>query len=75
MVNVWGLKTRIFKALVKKAQKSEISFFDVKELYNLAYEEKARARNALRQYKKIEKRAKAMDEAYRAQLGLVRRAA
>lgn len=55
--------------------KKAITFFEVKELYNLAYEQKAQARNALRQFRRIEARAKAMDEAYRIQLGLVWRAA
>ncbi len=75
MVKMWGLKQGIQRVLRVKASKRDISFFDVKQLYNQAYEEKAKARNALRAYKKIENRAKAMDEAYRAQLGLVRRAA
>lgn len=61
--------SRIFKP------RPPITFFEVKELYNLAYEQKAKARNALRQFRKIEARARAMDEAYRAQLGLVQRAA
>jgi len=55
--------------------KAPITFFEVKELYNLAYEQKAQARNALRRYRRIEARAKAMDEAYRTQLGLMGRAA
>ncbi len=75
MVKMWGLKQGIQRVLGVKASKKDISFFDVKQLYNQAYEEKAKARNAIRQFKKIEKRAKAMDEAYRAQLGLERRAA
>ena len=75
MTKMWGLRQGIQRALGIKATKKDISFFDVKTLYNQAYEEKAKARNALRQYKKIENRAKAMDEAYRAQLGLERRAA
>ncbi len=75
MVNLWGLKLRISRALAPKSSNKDISFFDVKELYNQAYEQKARARNALRQYKKIEARAKALDEAYRTQLGLTRKAA
>jgi hypothetical protein len=47
-----------------------ITFFDVKELYNLAYEQKAQARNALRQYRRIALKAQALDKAYRARLGL-----
>ncbi|NQW47028.1 MAG: hypothetical protein HQ464_04575 [Planctomycetes bacterium] len=64
--------SQIFKA--RKARKG-ISFFEVKELYNLAYDHKAQARSAIRQYRRMEAKAQAMDEAYRAQLGLVRRSA
>lgn len=63
---------KLFKPL--KAQ-DNITFFEVKELYNLAYEHKAQARNALRHYKKVEAQARKMDEAYREQLGLMQRAA
>ena len=63
-----ALKRRLRK-LVKQAQANDsISFFDVKTLYNEAYEQKAQARNALRRFKKIEAQARAMDSAYRAQL-------
>ncbi len=63
-------------ANIFKGQKvNDITFFEVKELYNLAYEQKAQARNALRRFRKMEAQARAMDEAYRAQLGLMRRAA
>ena len=78
MINfcVWGAETLGISKLFKgEKPKSEISFFDVKELYNEAYEHKARARNALRQYRRIEAKAHAMDQAYRQQLGLARRAA
>lgn len=54
----------------KKTKAQPITFFEVKELYNLAYEQKAQARIALRQYRRIEARARAMDAAYRSQLGL-----
>lgn len=76
MINICVVGRRISQIL--KAQKPEttaITFFEVKELYNLAYEEKAQARNALRRYRRIARRAEAMDEAYRAQLGLARRIA
>lgn len=72
MVNFCVVGRRIVEIF---GPKKAITFFEVKELYNLAYEQKAQARNALRQYRRIEARARAMDEAYRAQLGLVRRAA
>lgn len=66
---------RITRMLTPKKTNQEITFFEVKELYNLAYEQKAQARNALRQFRQIEAKARAMDEAYRAQLGLIGRAA
>lgn len=53
----------------------EISFFDVKELHNLAHAQKERARLALREYRLTAARAAAMDAAYRAQLSRPRRAA
>lgn len=59
---------RIAGLFTKKQESNVISFFEVKELYNAAYEEKAAARNALRRYKRIEAKAKEMDHAYRAQL-------
>ncbi len=75
MVNLCGVAFKITQVFVPKSKKKDITFFEVKDLYNRAYEERARARNALRQYKKIERRAKMLDEAYRTQCGLNRRAA
>ena len=72
MINFSGVKRRISR--IFKPQQP-ITFFEVKELYNLAYEQKAQARNALRQYRRIEARARALDESYRSQLGLIGRAA
>ncbi len=59
----------------KKQQADNITFFDVKDLYNRAYEHKAQARNALRQYRRMAREAEALDEAYRTQLGLITRKA
>lgn len=76
MVNAWEIKHwigRVFK--IRAASAGAITFFEVKELYNLAYEQKAQARNALRRYRRIEARAHKLDEAYRAQLELIRRVA
>lgn len=75
MKTLRGTMAKWMEKLIKNKSKQEISFFDVKVLYNEAYEHKARARNALRQFKQMEARAKAMDEAYRTQLGLTKRAA
>ncbi len=74
MIDFNAIKRRIAQ-FFKRAKAQPITFFEVKELYNLAYEQKAQARNALRQYRRIEAKARAMDEAYRSQLGLIRRAA
>ena len=75
MVNfcVWGAE--ILGITKSPKTNKEITFFEVKELHNLAYEQKAQVRHALRQYRRISAKAQAMDNAYRAQLGLVRRAA
>jgi len=85
MVNfsVWGAElpgiARLVEAVRPKASPQpvtqEISFLEVKALHNLAHERKEQARAALRQYKEMAARAQAMDSAYRAQLGLNRRAA
>lgn len=76
MVNLWGIKRRIARVLKGRASSGQaITFFEVKELYNLAYEQKAQARNALRQFKRTEAKAKAMDTAYRSQLKLTARVA
>lgn len=46
----------------------EISLFDVKELYDAAYDEKAKARVNLKRFKKLMEKATQLDTAYRAQL-------
>lgn len=46
----------------------DISFFDVKDLYDRAYEERAKAIEALRAAQKLMAQAQGMDAAYRAQL-------
>ena len=74
MIDFNALKFRMV-GIFKKSKARPITFFEVKELYNLAYEQKAQARIALRQYRRIEAKAKAMDAAYRTQLGLIGRAA
>lgn len=74
MFDISAIKFAIGRVF-RKRKAEPITFFEVKELYNLAYEQKAQARIALRQYRRIEARARAMDEAYRSQLGLIGRAA
>lgn len=63
---MWGLLRR--KA--KNDNEGEISIFDVKELYDAAYAEKAKARVSLKKFKKLLSKAIQCEEAYRAQLGL-----
>ena len=62
---MWG---NILNRLAKNDNRAEISLFDVKELYDAAYEEKAKARVNLREFKKLMAKATQMDLAYRAQL-------
>ncbi len=59
-----------FIALFKgyEANQNEISLFDVKELYDAAYDEKARARASLKTFKALLDKAEMLDAAYRAQL-------
>lgn len=85
MVNfsVWGAELPGIARLVDAVRSQsgarsiteDITFLEVKALHNLAHERKAQARAALRQYKEVAAHAQAMDTAYRAQLGLNRRAA
>lgn len=51
-----------------QANENEISFFDVKRLYDAAYEEKAKARACLATFKTLMAQAETLDLAYRAQL-------
>jgi hypothetical protein len=54
------------------ANQNGISLFDVKALYDAAYEEKARARACLRTFRALLAKAEALDAAYRAQLAAAR---
>lgn len=49
---------------------AEISFFDVKELYEIAYAEKSPDGTSSPRFDLLLKRAEKMDAAYRAQLNL-----
>lgn len=59
----WALKT-----LVGQANENDISFFDIKTLYDAAYEEKEAARESLRRYTALKAQAETLEAAYRAQL-------
>lgn len=50
--------------------KQEISFFDVKELYEVAYAEKAKARTNLKAFQVLLDQAETLDQAYRIQLAV-----
>ena len=63
---MWGL----LKKLENNDNAQEISIFDVKELYDAAYTEKAKAKANLKRFKRLINKAEQMDVAYRAQLGL-----
>lgn len=54
--------------LLYPLNENEISFFDVKELYDAAYDEKAKADASLARFKALMEQAEALDLAYRAQL-------
>ena len=56
------------KTLKTNDNSKEISFFDVKEVYDAAYVEKERARVNLRRFATLLNKAEAMEAAYRAQL-------
>jgi hypothetical protein len=63
---MWGL----LRKLGNNDNQDEISFVDVKELYDAAYAEKAKAKVNLKRFKSLIAKAERMDVAYRAQLGL-----
>lgn len=50
------------------ANQNGISLFDVKALYDAAYDEKAKARACVRTFRSLLKRAEKLDAAYRAQI-------
>ena len=62
---------KLLKRLANNDNQGDISFVDVKELYDTAYAEKAKARANLRRFKALMSKAVQLDEAYRVQLGLV----
>lgn len=62
---MWG---RIINKLALNDNQGEISLFDVKELYDAAYAEKAKARVNLKKFQKLMEKANQLDMAYREQL-------
>ena len=63
---MWGIKNMGNKP--KNDNGQEISFIDVKELYDAAYAEKAKAQVNLKAFQVLLDQAVLLDEAYRAQL-------
>ena len=59
---------KYLRKLAKNDNCAEISFLDVKELYDAAYAEKAKARVNLKKFQKLIEKAAQMDTAYREQL-------
>lgn len=51
-----------------QANQNVISIFDVKELYDAAYAEKAKARTCIRTFRALLEKAEKMDAIYRAQM-------
>lgn len=62
---MWG---RIVNKLALNDNTGEISLFDVKEIYDAAYAEKAKAKVNLKKFKKLMEKATELDTAYREQL-------
>ena len=70
------MKVQDVKAWVSKVwnandgvgNQNEIQFLDVKDLYDRAYEEREKARVALKESRQLFEQAIKMDEAYRRQL-------
>lgn len=69
MKRIKSLKKRVW-TLVTPAQVNEndISFFDVKALYDAAYDEKDKARTGIRRFQTLLAQAETLEAAYRAQL-------
>lgn len=65
---------KLLKRLARNDNHGDISFVDVKELYDTAYAEKAKARVNIKRFKALISKAEQLDEAYRVQLGLITQA-
>jgi len=61
---------KLLKRLANNDNQGDISFIDVKELYDTAYAEKAKARVNIKRFQVLIAKAEQLDEAYRIQLGL-----
>lgn len=73
MIVFKNIGSRAWKALYpKNDNQSEVSLFDVKELYDAAYAEKAQARVSLKRFRALLCKAERLDAVYRAQLAQVK---
>ncbi len=52
----------------KNDNKNEISLLDIKELYDRAYDEKAKAKRIIKTYKTLLAQAEKLDKAYRVKI-------
>ncbi|MEC9245485.1 MAG: hypothetical protein VYB05_11990 [Pseudomonadota bacterium] len=69
MNNIKSVGMRLIAlATGREANENGISLFDVKALYDAAYEEKAKARACLSTFRCLLAQAEKLDAAYRAQL-------
>lgn len=59
---------KLLKKLARNDNNQEISLFDVKELYDAAYAEKAKARVNLKKFTALMTKAEKLDAQYRIQL-------
>lgn len=59
---------KLLRKWAENDNSGEISLFDVKELYDAAYAEKAKARVNLKKFQALIEQAEKLDTAYRAQL-------
>lgn len=65
---------KVLEKIAKNDNQGDISFVDVKELYDAAYAEKDKARINLKRFTVLLAKAVELDEAYRLQLGLAQQA-
>ena len=73
MKNIKNIGGRVWAWMNKaEANENEISFFDVKALYDAAYDEKAKARANIRRFRALLAQAEHLETAYRAQLAAAR---
>lgn len=69
METIKSIKKRVWTFMTPgQVNENEISFFDVKMLYDAAFEEKAAARASLKRYQALMAQAETLEIAYRAQL-------